>query len=214
MKVDTYSLERCPLPKVNGCPLSRAGERPWGFDPLRDGRRIAGVCLSRRISGSLPSRPRNRIPGLYFAIQRALHEGSLAAHGFDDRRANFPRQPVLVCNKILKCRVGAGQMHTRRTTATAPTIEVLPDRRGYRHAVNLGTKWEQYWRYQPNATTISEEQVSIVTGLKTKTLSIAATCFQYHEYGRRTGLKIRSSQEGVGSSPTFGITGSGRTATT
>jgi hypothetical protein len=30
-------------------------------------------------------------------------------------------------------------------------------------------------------------------------------CFQYHEYGRRTGLKIRSSQEGVGSSPAFGI---------
>ena len=69
---------------------------------------------------------------------------------------------------------------------------------------NLGTKWEQYWRYQPNATTISEEQVSIVTGLKTKTLSIAATCFQYHEYGRRAGLKIRWGNTRVGSSPTFG----------
>jgi hypothetical protein len=34
----------------------------------------------------------------------------------------------LVCNKLLKCRVGAGQVQTRRTTATAPTIEDLPDR--------------------------------------------------------------------------------------
>ena len=40
--------------------------------------------------------------------------------------------------------------------------------------------------------------------LDSQTLSITATCFQYHGYGRRTGLKIRSSQEGVGSSPTFG----------
>ena len=47
-------------------------------------------------------------------------------------------------------------------------------------------------------------QGSIVTALQSKPLSITATCFQYHEYGRRTGLKIRSSQEGVGSSPTFG----------
>ena len=31
-----------------------------------------------------------------------------------------------------------------------------------------------------------------------------ATCFQYHVYGRTPGLEIRSSQEGVGSSPTFG----------
>ena len=49
------------------------------------------------------------------------------------------------------------------------------------------------------------EQVSIVTRVKTKTLSIAATCFQYHEYGRRTGLKIRWGNTRVGSSPTFGI---------
>ena len=40
--------------------------------------------------------------------------------------------------------------------------------------------------------------------LDSQTLSTTATCFQYHDYGRRTGLKIRSSQEGVGSSPTFG----------
>ena len=47
-------------------------------------------------------------------------------------------------------------------------------------------------------------QGSIVTALQSRALSVAATCFQYHGYGRRTGLKIRSSQEGVGSSPTFG----------
>ena len=97
-----------------------------------------------------------------------------------------------VCNKILKCSVGAGQMQTRRTTATAPTIEVLPDRHGYRYAVNLGTKWEQYWRYQPNTATTSPEQVSVVSGLRPETLDIAATRFQYHEHGTRPGLKIRS----------------------
>ena len=43
--------------------------------------------------------------------------------------------------------------------------------------------------------------------LDPQTLSINATCFQYHGTGRRPGLKIRSSQEGVGSSPTFGTTG-------
>ncbi len=43
-----------------------------------------------------------------------------------------------------------------------------------------------------------------VTALNPRTLNVTATCFQYHDYGRRTGLKIRSSQEGVGSSPTFG----------
>ena len=40
--------------------------------------------------------------------------------------------------------------------------------------------------------------------LDSQTLSTTATCFQYDGDGRRTGLKIRSSQEGVGSSPTFG----------
>jgi hypothetical protein len=71
----------------------------------------------------------------------------------------------------------------------------------------LGTKWEQDRQYQPNAGTIFVRQGSIVTALQSKPLSITATCFQYHEYGRRTGLKIRSSQEGVGSSPTFGTEG-------
>ena len=62
---------------------------------------------------------------------------------------------------------------------------------------DLGTKWEQDWQYQPNAATMYVRQGSIVTALQSKPLSITATCFQYHEYGRRTGLKIRSSQEGV-----------------
>jgi hypothetical protein len=48
-----------------------------------------------------------------------------------------------------------------------------------------------------------------VLAMDPQTLSINATCFQYHEYGRRAGLKIRSSQGGVGSSPTFGSKTSG-----
>ena len=40
--------------------------------------------------------------------------------------------------------------------------------------------------------------------LDSQSLSTTATCFQCDGDGRRTGLKIRSSQEGVGSSPTFG----------
>ena len=40
--------------------------------------------------------------------------------------------------------------------------------------------------------------------LDSQTLSTTATCFQCDGDGRRAGLKIRSSQEGVGSSPTFG----------
>jgi hypothetical protein len=43
-----------------------------------------------------------------------------------------------------------------------------------------------------------------VRALDSQTLSTTATCFQRHADGRRAGLKIRSSQEGVGSSPTFG----------
>jgi hypothetical protein len=68
----------------------------------------------------------------------------------------------------------------------------------------LGTKWEQDWQYQPNAATMYVCEGSIVTALRSMPLSITATCFQYHEYGRRAGLKIRSPQGGVGSSPTFG----------
>jgi hypothetical protein len=62
---------------------------------------------------------------------------------------------------------------------------------------HVGTKWEQDWQYQPNAAKLYVRQGSIVTALQSKPLSITATCFQYHEFGRRTGLKIRSSQERV-----------------
>jgi hypothetical protein len=44
---------------------------------------------------------------------------------------------------------------------------------------------------------------SIVTASQSKPLGITATCFQYHEYGRRAGLKIRWGNTRVGSSPTF-----------
>jgi hypothetical protein len=55
----------------------------------------------------------------------------------------------------------------------------------------LGTKWEQDWQYQPNAATTSEEQASVLTDLKSRTLGITETFFQYHVYGRSPGLKIR-----------------------
>ena len=48
--------------------------------------------------------------------------------------------------------------------------------------------------------------------LDSQTLSTTATCFQCDGDGRRTGLKIRSSQEGVGSSPNFGVDDSSRIA--
>jgi hypothetical protein len=69
----------------------------------------------------------------------------------------------------------------------------------------LATKWQQDWQCQPDATTTYVRQGSILAAVKPRTLDITPTCFQYHGYGRRPGLKIRSSQEGVGSSPTFGI---------
>ena len=40
--------------------------------------------------------------------------------------------------------------------------------------------------------------------LDSQTLSITATCFQYHDFGRRPGLKFWWGNTGVGSSPTFG----------
>jgi hypothetical protein len=55
----------------------------------------------------------------------------------------------------------------------------------------LGTKWEQDWQYQPNAATIYVRWGNIITASQSKPLSITATCFQYHKYGRRTGLKIQ-----------------------
>jgi hypothetical protein len=59
---------------------------------------------------------------------------------------------------------------------------------------DLGTKWEQYWQYQPNAVTMCLDQGGIVTALKPKPLSVTPTCFQYHVYGRSPGLKIRSQK--------------------
>jgi hypothetical protein len=56
---------------------------------------------------------------------------------------------------------------------------------------DLGTKWEQDWEYQPNAATMYVCQGRIVTASRSKHLSITAKCFQYQEFGRRTGLKIR-----------------------
>ena len=47
------------------------------------------------------------------------------------------------------------------------------------------------------------DQGGIVTALKPKPSRVTATCFQYHVYGRRTGLKIRSGNTRVVSSPTF-----------
>jgi hypothetical protein len=42
--------------------------------------------------------------------------------------------------EILKCRVGAEHVQTRRTTVTAPTIEVLPDRHGLSQRGRFGNK--------------------------------------------------------------------------
>jgi hypothetical protein len=63
---------------------------------------------------------------------------------------------------------------------------------------DLATKWQQGWQYQTNAAAMYVDQESIVTAMRSRTLSVAATCFQYHGYGRRTGLKIRFPQGGVG----------------
>jgi hypothetical protein len=53
-----------------------------------------------------------------------------------------------------------------------------------------------------------------VRALDSQTLSTTATCFQCDGDGRRAGLKIWWGNTRVGSSPTFGISGLGRTATT
>jgi hypothetical protein len=62
---------------------------------------------------------------------------------------------------------------------------------------DLATIWQQNWRYKPNAALVFVGEGGIVTALNWRVLSVAKTCFQYHEYGRRAGLKIRSSQEGA-----------------
>jgi hypothetical protein len=62
---------------------------------------------------------------------------------------------------------------------------------------------EQYWRRQPRAAAMRKHQSGDVGALDSQTLRTTATCFQCDGDGRRSGLKIRSSKEGVGSSPTF-----------
>jgi hypothetical protein len=57
--------------------------------------------------------------------------------------------------------------------------------------VVLATIWQQDWQHQPNAASMYVVHGGIVTGLNPTALSVATTCFQYHGYGRRTGLKIR-----------------------
>jgi hypothetical protein len=116
------------------------------------------------------------------------------------RRGGVLRRGLMQLTRWDSCRL-AGR--TRRTAAALDHRDLTPTPRLALWGI-LGTKWEQDWQHQPNAATVSEDQGSIVTGLKLETLSIAATCFQYHVCGRRAGLKIRSSQEGVGSSLTFG----------
>jgi hypothetical protein len=69
---------------------------------------------------------------------------------------------------------------------------------------NLATIWQQHWRCQPNAAPMALAKSGDVTACHKANLTVSPTCFQRHVDGRRTGLKIRSSQEGVGSSPTFG----------
>ena len=58
--------------------------------------------------------------------------------------------------------------------------------------------------YQPNATTMRTTAGVIVSPCKTPEIYVNSTSAQRQTDGRRAGLKIRSSQEGVGSSPTFG----------
>ena len=57
---------------------------------------------------------------------------------------------------------------------------------------------------QPNATTMRTTAGVIVNPCKIPENYVKSISAQRQTDGRRTGLKIRSSQEGVGSSPTFG----------
>ncbi len=83
-------------------------------------------------------------------------------------------------------------------------LRTIQTYRGPQFGRQLGTNCEQHWQRQPHAATMRKHQGGDVRALDLQTSSTTATCFQCHDYGRRTGLKIRSSQEGVGSSPTFG----------
>ena len=57
---------------------------------------------------------------------------------------------------------------------------------------------------QPNATTMRTRAGVIVNPCKIPENYVKSISAQCQTDGRRAGLKIRSSQEGVGSSPTFG----------
>ena len=57
---------------------------------------------------------------------------------------------------------------------------------------------------QPNATTMRSTAGAIVNPCKIPENYVNPISAQHQTDGRRAGLKIRSSQEGVGSSPTFG----------
>ena len=61
-----------------------------------------------------------------------------------------------------------------------------------------------YCPCQPNATTMRKTAGVIVNPRKIPEIYVNPTSAQCQADGRRAGLKIRSSQEGVGSSPTFG----------
>jgi hypothetical protein len=62
---------------------------------------------------------------------------------------------------------------------------------------NLATIWQQHWRCQPNAAPMALAKSGDVTACHKANLTVSPTCFQRHVDGRRAGLKIRSSQEGV-----------------
>jgi hypothetical protein len=70
------------------------------------------------------------------------------------------------------------------------------------------TIWQQFGNnigdVIPMRPQCSWQKSGDVTACPTSNLTVSPTCFQCHADGRRAGLKIRSSQEGVGSSPTFG----------
>ena len=68
--------------------------------------------------------------------------------------------------------------------------------------------WQQFGNNTGRATPMPLQCTSAMfvtfSLSKTRSSNVTPTCCQCHAHGRRTGLKIRSSQERVGSSPTFG----------
>ena len=68
----------------------------------------------------------------------------------------------------------------------------------------LGTKWERYWHCQPNAVTMCPGSGRHRNRLEAKTFKCHSNVFPIPRIWQSTGLKIRSPQDGVGSSPTLG----------